>query len=380
MTEIETHLASSSVVNSATLEQAQKGGSEASPQVSMSAGAAMASMRTWTRGGFIGASSADMPVAYAPDYISVEGPHAPRRWILSDMAPADENDPSALPMLLAQSARLRLRLSGRRAPGDVIIRNVEVDELHFIQEGEVKFETDFGCIIAGPGDFVCLPRSTAYRFYATSDSGKMRDFILESTEPLKFDTPYPVGVINFGRDLERALPEAIADTGLTKLLLRAWEGDDTLFTVPSNPLAMANHIGGVIPVWKINIEKIQKLVSLPHGGPPYPFLSTDNNDVLVFNIGDRPTSGYRPPIHVNADYDEVMIYVGGESAWGGMDRPGTVGWVPKGVVHHGVAPSTPKPHASWMFETRGTLRWTEDAIGMGELMETGTYGPFNPQA
>ena len=330
------------------------------------------SMRTWTRDGFVGDASADLPTAYAPDYISVQGPHAPHRWTLSDIVPADESDPTALPMLMAHSSRLRLRLSGRRVPGEVVIRNVEADELHFIQDGSVRFETDFGSLAAGPGDFVFLPRSTAYRYYATS--GSMRDFIMESTQPLKFDTPYQVGVINFGRDLERASPETIPDSGITKVLLRAWEGDSTLFTLPSNPLAMASHIGGAVPVWKINIDKIQKLVSLPLGGPPYPFMSTDNNDLLIFNIGDRPTGGYRPPIHVNADYDEVMIYVGGESAWGGMDRPGTVGWVPKGVVHHGVSPSTPKPHTSWMFETRGTLRWTEEAVRAGALMETGTYG------
>lgn len=333
------------------------------------------SMRVWTREGFIGESSAALPAAYPPDYVAVEGPHAPRRWVLSELTPADENDPTALPMLLANSNRgLRLRLSGRRVPSEVIVRNVEADELHFIQEGEVKFETDFGTLTASRGDFVFLPRSTAYRFHAVS--GMMRDFILESTQPLKFDTPYPVGVINFARDLEYPSPEPIADTGETKLLLRAWDGEDTLFTMASNPLAIERQLGATSPVWKLNIDKIQKLVSLPNGGPPYPFLATENNDLLVFNLGDRPTKEYRPPIHVNADYDEVMIYVEGDSAWGGMDQPGTVGWIPKGVVHHGVAPSTPKPHTSWMFEARATFRWTEEAIRGGELMETGYYGPL----
>ena len=334
-------------------------------------------MMAYTREGFAGAFSASEPAGYPPDFISVEGPHAPRRWIISNIVPADEDHPTALPMLLADSGKgVRLRLSGRRVKSEVIVRNVEADELHFIQDGEVRFETDAGGLDARRGDFVCLPRSTAYRYHATSAS--MRSLIIESTSPFKFSTPYPVGVINFGRDLVRATPEAIPDSGPMKVLLRAWEGEDTLFTVPSNPLSIARHMGGEVPVWKINIDQIQKLVSLPVGGPPYPFLASKNEELLLFNTGDRPTSGYRPPIHVNADFDEVMLYVDGESAWGGCSEAGTLCWVPKGVVHHGVAPSTPKPHRSWLLETMATFRWTEEVVAVGQLMETGTYGPFVP--
>jgi homogentisate 1,2-dioxygenase len=334
-------------------------------------------MIAYTREGFAGAFSASEPAGYPPDYTSVVGPHAPRRWIISNITPPDESDPSALPMLLADSNKgVRLRLSGRRVRSDVIVRNVEADELHFIQEGDVKFETDAGNLTARRGDFVCLPRSTAYRCHATS--GSMRSLIIESQSPFKFSTPYPVGVINFGRDLVRPTPEAVPESGPMKVLLRAWDGEDTLFTVPSNPLSMTRHMGGEVPVWKINIDQIQKLVSLPVGGPPYPFLASKNEEVLLFNLGDRPTSGYRPPIHVNADFDEIMLYIDGESAWGGCTEAGTLSWVPKGVVHHGVPASTPKPHRSWLLETMATFRWTEEAIAAGGLMETGTYGLFNP--
>lgn len=332
-------------------------------------------VRVYTRDGFSGASSAAQPLAYPPDYISAVGPHVPRRWILPEVSVADSADPAALPTLLADSRRgVRLRLSGRQEKSPLIVRNVEADELHFIQEGEVKFETDAGSLIATKGDFVYLPRSTAYRFYALSPT--MCDLVLETVSPLKFVTPYQVGVVNFARDLHRAIPDPVDDDGVTRLLLRAWEGDDTLFMLPGNPLAVERHLGGEVPVWKLNIAKVQKLASLPEGGPPYPFMSTEDGEVLIFNAGDRPTSGYRPPIHINADFDELMLYVDGESAWGQCDRAGTLTWVPKGVPHHGVAPSTPKPHTSWMIETKATLRWTDEATAASALMETGTYGPL----
>ena len=332
-------------------------------------------IRVYTREGFSGDAFATQPVGYLPDYISAVGPHAPRRWILPGISPSDQNEATALPMLLADSNRgVRLRLSGRTKRSDLVIRNVEADELHFIQEGEVKFETDAGNLTATRGDFIYLPRATAYRFHALS--GAMCDLILETRSPLKFVTPYQVGVVNFQRDLHRAVLEPATDNGVTELLLRAWDGDDTLFTLPNNPLAIERHMGGNVPVWKLNIAKVQKLTSLPDGGPPYPFMSTEDGEVLIFNAGDRPTSGYRPPIHINADFDELMLYVRGESPWGACDQPGTLSWVPKGVVHHGVASSTPNPHTSWMIETKATLRWTDQATAASELMETGTYGPL----
>lgn len=333
------------------------------------------SFRVYTREGFSGESFAAVPTSYPPDYLSVIGPHAPRRWILPEMTPSDAVELVAPPMLLANSdCGVRLRLSGRQVKSARITRNVEADELHFIQDGEVKFETDAGSLTAQQGDFVYLPRATAYRFYALSAT--MCDLILETRSTLKFVTPYQVGVINFARDLQRATPESVIDDGVTELVLRAWDGEDTLFMLPNNPLGMDRAFGGTVPVWKLSLDKIQKLASIPEGGPPYPFMSTANGEVLIFNAGDRPTAGYRPPIHINADFDELLLYVDGEAPWGACDKPGTLTWVPKGVVHHGVAPSTPKPHRSWMIETKATLRWTDTATAASEAMETGTYGPL----
>ena len=39
-------------------------------------------VQLWTRDGFMGAISVVTRSTYAPDYLSVEGPHAPRRAVL----------------------------------------------------------------------------------------------------------------------------------------------------------------------------------------------------------------------------------------------------------------------------------------------------------
>src|ERR1700741_2235642 len=106
-------------------------------------------VQLWTRDGFQGAMSVVTRPTYAPDYLSAQGPHAPRRAILSRLTPEDQNDTEALPTTVATSRiGVKLLFSGRRKPMPYVVRNVEADEIHFIQSGKVKFETDVGCLIA----------------------------------------------------------------------------------------------------------------------------------------------------------------------------------------------------------------------------------------
>lgn len=332
-------------------------------------------MKSWTRDGFTGDYSVERPLAYSPDYLSATGPHVPRRALLGNFVPDDTTDPTAFPMLVADSKLgVRLLVSARTAPMPFVVRNIDADELHFIQEGEVHFETDVGVLRAKRHDFVCIPRGVGYRYAPVG--GSMRSLIVESPAALEFATPYAYGTINFDRDLERARIEpATAAGGETKLILKAADGEHSVYILPHDPLAMAGHMAGVSPVWRVALAKIQRVTSLPEGGPPLPFLASKGGDVIALNMGMRPTSTYRPPVHLNADYDEILVYVDGPASWGGCTEPGTLTWVPKCVLHHGVAPFAEQDYASWLIETRATLRWTSAALAVSEQMETGTYGP-----
>ena len=330
-------------------------------------------VQLWTRDGFMGAISVVTRSTYAPDYLSVEGPHAPRRAVLERLIPEDHDDAQALPTTVATSRLgVKLLVSGRRKPMPYVVRNVEADEIHFIQSGTVKFETDVGSLTAEEGDFVCIPRSIAYRYAPTGDA--MRSIIVESPSALKLSPPAPTGMLNVARDLKyaRVDPE-IPVGGPTKLILKTFDGENTVFTMPHDPLSLGLQLSESVPVWKLNLNKIQVLTYLPEGGPPSPFLSSGAGDVLMFNLSSRISS--RPPIHINADFDEVICYVRGPGVWGGCSEPGTLTWVPKGVIHHGPAENVPETYQAWLLETRATLRWTPKAIEAPQLMETGEYGP-----
>src|ERR1700723_4676122 len=139
-------------------------------------------VQLWSREGFGGPLSVLVRPTNGTEYISVQGPHAPRRAVLARMVPADQTDAEALPSVVATSKiGVRLLVPGRTHPMPFVVRNVDADEIHFIQSGEVKFETDAGSLLASEGDFVCLPRSVAYRFAPTK--GKVRSLIVASPSP-----------------------------------------------------------------------------------------------------------------------------------------------------------------------------------------------------
>ena len=330
-------------------------------------------VQLWTRDGFNGAASVVTRPTYAPDYLSVEGPHAPRRALLERVPADDENHAEALATLVATSqSGVRLYVSRRRAPMPFVVRNVEADEIHFIQSGSARFETDVGCIDVSEKDFLCIPRSIAYRLAPTDD--RFMSVIVESKSPMRLAPPAPTGMINFARDVQYAELQAdMPPGGQTRLVLKTADEPYTTFTLPHDPLALGARLTAHVPVWKLNLAKIQVMTYLPEGGPPGSFLTSEAGDVLMFNLSSR-LSG-RPPVHINADFDELICYVGGPGAWGGCSEPGTLTWVPKGVIHHGPSENVEQGYQAWLLETRATLRWTAQAIAASELMETGEYGP-----
>jgi homogentisate 1,2-dioxygenase len=328
----------------------------------------------WTRDGFVGDVATTLRPQYGPDYISVEGPHAPHTLNVHDLAPPDRSDPTALPLAFAASrAGVRLSVSGRSAPMPFVVRNVEADEVHFVQEGEIRFATEFGALDAGPGDFVVIPRSVSYRAVPLRTPTLV--VLVESPWAVRLDTPAPGGMINRARDIARAQfggPEMAAAGPPYTLVLKTFDGE-TRFTKPHDPLAAAVQVGGESPVWKVNLARISPHAYVLEGGPPSHFMVSRNKEVLFYTLSARP--GARPPIHDNADYDEVIHFFRGPGAWGAVERPGTITWVPKGVTHQGPPENVPEGYLAWLFESASTLRLTPAGRAAAVLMETATYGP-----
>ena len=103
-------------------------------------------------------------------------------------------------------------------------------------------------------------------------------------------------------------------------------------------------------------------------------LQLRDKDILLYTLSARRTSG-RPPVHYNADFEEIIHYFKGPGAWGPIAEPGTLTWVPKGVSHHGPTEDVPAGYLAFLLELRSTPRITEFAKKYASIM-TGTYEKF----
>jgi homogentisate 1,2-dioxygenase len=325
----------------------------------------------WTRGGFLG----DMCVVSRPHpvtaYTSARGEHAPHRLDLTAVTTEDQADPEALPTMVAHSRKgASLWVSRRSSPTSFAYRNAEYDELHFVQSGEIDYVTDYGTLRAEAGDFVCIPRAVTFRVVpATPETLR---FIVESPTQLLLKPPAPFGMVNMARDVKRPNAAQGSDAaGPTRLLVRAFDGI-TEFELPEDPMALNTVLGGVIPVWKLNLAAIQPLTYVPHGGPPDSFAESADRDLLFYTLSARP--GGRPPMHHNADYDELIFYFRGPGAYGAMDQPGLLAWTPKSLAHWGPVEDVEGGYLAWLLESTGTFRLTEAGRAVAQPMETGQFG------
>jgi homogentisate 1,2-dioxygenase len=317
----------------------------------------------WSREGFYGDGVNVIRPHHVPDYLSVQGPHAPHRFGIGEVALPDRGDPEALPVpVLEGRSGVRLSVSGRERPMPFVFSNVEADEVYFIQEGEVAFVTAYGKIGGLPGDFVFIPRAVPYCVRPVRGPTLM--VIVEIPGAVRLDM-----APSFPPQRESATVEMSGNGEVeTKWLVKSFDGV-TRYVKPYNVLAAVSMDGGTNPVWKMSLENIPP----NEAGHPTQFAASPNKDELLYTLSARRRR--RPPIHYNADYDEVIIYFAGPGAWGSVKDPGTLTWVPKGIAHHGPSEDVAEGYHAWMLESRSTLRLTPAGLKVAQLMELDMYGP-----
>jgi len=316
----------------------------------------------WSREGFYGDGFNVIRQHHVPDYLSVDGPHAPHRLAIGEVTLPDRRDPEALPVpVLIGRSGVQLSVSGRERPMPFVVSNVEADEVYFIQEGEVTFATAYGTINGLPGDFVFIPRAVPYS--VSPVRGPTLMLIVEIPGAVRFDMAPPFAVSKESA----AVKMSENGEGETTWLVKSFDGV-TRFVKPYNILAAVALDGGTNPVWKVNLQNIPP----NEAGHPTQFAASPNKDELLYTLSARRRR--RPPIHYNADYGEVIIYFAGPGAWGSVKDPGTLTWVPKGIAHHGPSEDVREGYLAWMLESRSTLRLTPAGLKVAQLMELDMYG------
>jgi homogentisate 1,2-dioxygenase len=307
---------------------------------------------------------------YSPAYTRVRGRYAPHRLDLPAIADAAFADPRALPIAVLEGTDVSIEVSRRREPAPFAQRNVLADELHYVLAGSARLETDFGDLEVRDGDFVLLPRAVTYR--VSSVSTELHEIIIASASELTLDPQNAPGVLNVDLDVDSPVPQPqpAEHHGEFEVVIRHGH-EFTSYFYDYDPMPVLQAIGSPI-VRRFNIKNVHGL-GVDEGGLMPPRLLNDaTTRTMFYYLGSHHSD--RPPVHHNADYDEVIFYVSGPGHYGAVDTPGTAMWTPKGITHHGPDENVPEGYKAWLLETRAALSLTPAGKDIARLMETGQFG------
>ena len=322
----------------------------------------------YTRNGFQGPASLLVRSSYSPGYTRVEGAYRPQRLRTWSLAGADNGDTRTLPITVLRSPTVRLDLWQLETQTPFALRDVRHDQLLFVEKGRARLETDFGVLDLEPMDMVIVPRAVSYRL---SDVESLQMIILVTPEPLKVD-PENAAVLDPVQHVTTPRPYRPNEdrSGEQELIVR--HGDEvTSYFYDYDPLQVLDTAGAPV-VHRFNLRNVSPIAVEDRVAPPARLVSGPTTETLVFYLGARQNG--RPPVHHNADYDEIGVYCAGPGAFGHMEVPGTIVWVPKGVIHQGPEENVPEGYIAWLFETRAHLELTPAGAAISDLIETSLFG------
>jgi homogentisate 1,2-dioxygenase len=269
---------------------------------------------------------------------SFEGPLRPRAF---DTTRIEERVPSpwdAVPLL--GNASLRLRFWRSDKPMDHLVRNSDGDELVFVHSGAGDLYCDYGHLPVGEGDYVVLPRGTAWRIDAQD---RLSALLLEATND-SYGVPEK-GIVG----QHAVFDPATLDVPQIDEAFRAQQNDAewrivikrrgalSVQTFDFNPLDAVGWHGTLMPV-KLNWRAIRPVMSHRAHLPPSAHTTFVSTRFVVCTFCPRPIESDPgalkvPFFHNNDDYDEVIFYHAGEFFSRDNIHPGMITLHPSGFTH-----------------------------------------------
>jgi homogentisate 1,2-dioxygenase len=237
-----------------------------------------------------------------------------------------------------------VRLSYVAADADSgLYRNAIGDEVVYIESGTGRFESIYGAMDVGQGDYVVIPTSCTHRWVVTSEE-PLRTLVIEARghvgPPKRYLSPRGQFLEHSPyceRDLRGPTEPLIVEGADVEVLVRHRTGF-TRYTYANHPFDVVGWDGCLYP-YAFNIADFEPITGRVHQPPPVHQTFEGPNFVVCSFVPRKfdyhPDGIPAPYNHANVDSDEMLFYVGGDfmSRKGAGIELGSISLHPSGFTH-----------------------------------------------
>jgi homogentisate 1,2-dioxygenase len=267
-------------------------------------------------------------------------PLSPRHFRTQDLPSGGDLVTGRRP--LAGNGDVRMSYAAADRPSE-LYRDSMGDECVYIASGRVGFESTYGVIEAGEGDYVVIPTGTIHR-WVPLEGTTVRALAIEAAGHIRPPKRYLSQYGQFlehapysERDLRAPGDPLIVDDSETPVLVRT-RGGLTRLTYAHHPFDVVGWDGCLYP-YAFNIADFEPIVKRTHAPPPV-HQTFEGPGFVICSFCPRPLDFHPDAVpipynHHNVDSDEFMFYAGGDYTarkGSGIDV-GSISLHPAGFTH-----------------------------------------------
>lgn len=203
-----------------------------------------------------------------------------------------------------------------------LYRNSVGDEVVYVQTGTARFESTYGVLDAGPGDYVVIPTGTIHRWVPQGEE-TLRTLLIEARGHIRPPKRYLSQYGQFlehapycERDLRSPGEPLLMEGGEVPVVVRTRAGL-TRLTYLHHPFDVVGWDGYLYP-YVFNINDFEPIVKRTHAPPPV-HQTFEGPNFVICSFCPRPLDFHDEAVpipynHHNVDSDEMMFYVAGDYA------------------------------------------------------------------
>ncbi|MFC5183927.1 homogentisate 1,2-dioxygenase [Actinomadura harenae] len=224
-----------------------------------------------------------------------------------------------------------------------LYRNSVGAEVVYVQTGRARFESTYGALDVGEGDYVVIPTGTIHR-WVPQDGETVRALVIEASGHVRPPKRY---LSQFGQFLEhapyserdlRAPAEPLQMEGGEVPVIVRTRGGLSRLTYLNHPFDVVGWDGYLYP-YVFNIHDFEPIVKRTHAPPPV-HQTFEGPNFVICSFCPRPLDFHEEAVpipynHHNVDSDEMMFYVGGDytARRGSGIGVGSISLHPAGFTH-----------------------------------------------